>query len=191
MSIPLQLPDVERFRAVIGRRLGLQFEDAKLGWLGDILQRRIESRRLTGDDYLGQIEANAANGELGALAQELTVAETYFFRNIDQFRALQERVLPERLRAQTTRRCLRILSAGCASGEEGYSIAMMLRGLVPDSSWELAIHAIDLNPEMISRAQHAHYTTWSLRETPAAMQERWFRNAGRDLALDAAIRAAV
>ena len=191
MSGSLQIRDAERFRDVVARRLGLQFEDAKLGWLGDVLQRRIESRHLTGDVYLGQIEASAANGEFGALAQELTVAETYFFRNIDQFRALQERVLPERLRARATRRSLRILSAGCASGEEPYSIAMTLHGLLPDLSWKLAIDAIDLNPEMISRARRARYTAWSLRETPAAMQERWFHHEGREQALDNTIRAAV
>jgi chemotaxis protein methyltransferase CheR len=191
MSAPIDSGLVERFRAIVARRLGLQFEDAKLGWLGDVLRRRVESKRQVGELYLAQLESDAAPDELAALAQELTVAETYFFRSIDQFRALQEQVLPERLCAQAARRCLRILSAGCASGEEAYSIAMALHGLLPDPSWKVSIHAVDLNPAMIEKARRARYTAWSLRETPAALRERWFRPDGCEVVVDDAVRAAV
>jgi chemotaxis protein methyltransferase CheR len=182
---------VERFRAIVARRLGLKFEDAKLGWLGDVLRQRVESEHQAGEVYLAQLESDVARDELAALAQALTVAETYFFRSIDQFRALQQQVLPERLRARAARRCLRILSAGCASGEEAYSIAMALHGLLPDPSWKVSIQAVDLNPAMIEKARRARYTAWSLRETPAAMRERWFRPDGAELVLDDAVRAAV
>jgi len=182
---------VERFRAIVARQFGLHFEDAKLGWLGDVLRRRVESQQQVGKLYLAQIESDAAHDELAALAQELTVGETYFFRNIDQFRALQEQVLPERVRAQAARRCLRILSAGCASGEEAYSIAMALHGRLPDPSWEVSIHAVDVNPAMLDKALRARYTAWSMREIPAVLQERWFRPDGRELVLDDAVRAAV
>lgn len=191
MKMPIDADQVERFRTLISRRIGLQFEDAKLGWLGDVLRRRMESLQRADDDYLVQLEVDAAGAEFAALAEDLTVPETYFFRNFDQFRALQEQVLPERLRAQAGRRCLRILSAGCASGEEAYSIAMALHGRLPESAWEVAIHAVDLNPVMIEKARRARYTTWSLRETPAELQERWFRPDGRELVLDDAVRRAV
>ena len=191
MSTPVDSGLVDRFRAIIARRLGLQFDDTRLGWLEDLLRRRIESARQVGELYLAQLEYGAAPHQLAELAQELTVPETYFFRSIDQFRALQEQVLPERLRAQAARRCVRILSAGCASGEEPYSIAMALHGLLPDASWQLSIHAVDVNPAMLEKARRGRYTAWSLRETPAAMRERWFRPIGPKLALDDAIRAAV
>jgi len=182
---------IERFRTIVARRFGLQFEDARLGWLGDVLRQRVESGSLAGELYLAQLESGAARDEFAALAQELTVGETYFFRNIDQFRALQEEVLPERLRARAAGRNLRILSAGCASCEEPYSIAMALHGLLPDASWNLSIHAVDLNRAMIEKARRARYTSWSMRETPSSLQERWFRPDGRELALDDAIRTAV
>jgi chemotaxis protein methyltransferase CheR len=192
MSASIDSGLVERFRAIVACRLGLQFEDQKLGWLGDVLRGRVDaSKHQVGELYLAQLESEAARDELAALAQELTVAETYFFRSIDQFRALQEQVLPERLCAQAARRSLRILSAGCASGEEAYSIAMALHGLLPDPSWKVAIHAVDLNPAMIEKARRARYTAWSLRETPAALRERWFRPEGGELVLDDAVRAAV
>jgi chemotaxis protein methyltransferase CheR len=182
---------VERFRALVARHLGLQFEDAKMGWLADVLRRRMECNGLTAEPYLARLGVRPSRNELGALAQELTVGETYFFRNIDQFHALRECVLPDRLRAPGARRGLRVLSAGCASGEEAYSIAMTLRELLPDPSCELWIRAVDLNPAMIEKALRARYTAWALRETPPAAQQRWFRADGRELVLDDAIRFAV
>src|SRR5579863_3634166 len=118
MIIASEFGEVERFRTLIARRLGLQFEDAKLGFLADVLRRRLGTNGRIGGAYLARLEADASREELGALAQELTVPETYFFRNIDQFHALTEIVLPERLHVQAARKRLRILSAGCASGEE-------------------------------------------------------------------------
>ena len=191
MNAAVEAAHVERFRELVVRHLGLQFEDAKVGWLADVLRRRMECSGAPAESYLARLAAGSPRNELGGLAQELTVGETYFFRNIDQFHALREGVLPERLRAQATRRGLRILSAGCASGEEAYSIAMTLRDALPDLSRELWIRAVDLNPAMIEKALRARYTTWALRETPAAMQQRWFRPDGRELALDDAIRFAV
>jgi chemotaxis protein methyltransferase CheR len=191
MRPSVELPLVERFRLLIARRLGLQFEDAKRAWLADLLVRHAESAPCDIPTYLARLECGAARDEIGALAQELTVSETYFFRNIEQFHALRECVATDRLRARAATRCLRILSAGCASGEEAYSIAMTLRDMLPDPSWELVIHAIDLNPAMIRKAQCARYSSWALRETPIDMQQRWFRRDGSNLVLDDTIRAAV
>jgi len=191
MTVLTRTDQVERFRGLIARRLGLQFEDARLGWLGDVLRRQVERTRQADDGYLDWLELEARGTELGALAEELTVPETYFFRNIEQFRALQEQVLPDRLRARAGQRCLRILSAGCASGEEAYSIAMALHGRLPNPAWTLSIQAVDLNPAMLDKARRARYTPWSLRETPAALQDRWFRAEGRELVVDESIRSAV
>ncbi|KQW02894.1 protein-glutamate O-methyltransferase CheR [Rhizobacter sp. Root1221] len=191
MKTAVSATQVERFRALVARYLGLKFEDSKTGLLAEVLQRRMEWNALPAEPYLARLEARQLRGEFGALAQELTVGETYFFRNIDQLHAVRDGVLPERARAQATRRCLRILSAGCASGEEAYSIAMTLRDVLPDPSWQLWIRAVDLNPAMIAKALQARYAGWALRETSPAMQQRWFRQKGRDLVLDDAIRAAV
>lgn len=187
----VESPLVERFRACIAGRLGLQFDDAKKSCLADLLARRAEWAGCDVRTYLVRLECSADRDEVGALAQELTVAETYFFRNIEQFHALREFVAPDRLRACAPTRCLRILSAGCASGEEAYSIAMALRDMLPDPSSELVIHAVDLNPVVIQKARRARYSGWVLRETPIDMQQRWFRRDGNELVLDDTIRAAV
>jgi chemotaxis protein methyltransferase CheR len=191
VNAPAAPGQLERFRALVANRLGLQFEDARMAWLADVLRRRMDVNGQPAEAYLARLQGDAPRSELAALAQELTVAETYFFRNIDQFHALREHVLPQRWHERGARRCLRILSAGCASGEEAYSIAMTLRELSSDAARNASIRAVDLNPAVLDKARRARYTAWALRETPPAQQQRWFRQDGRDLVLDDAIRGAV
>ena len=189
MNGPVSAGEVERFRSAVARRLGLQFEDGKLGFLAEVLRRRLD--RSVAAEYLAGLEDNPSSEEIGALARELTVGETYFFRNNEQFRALAEVVLPERMRADRRPRVLRLLSAGCASGEEAYSLAIVARETVHDPSWETQVRAVDLNPASLQKAEQARYSAWALRETPADVRQRWFRMEGRDATPVEAARAAV
>src|SRR5690606_3716214 len=116
--------DTTRFRDLLAHRLGLSFEDAKLEWLSELLHERLRTLRQDPAVYLSRLEAESMPGEIGTLAEALTVPETYFFRNREQFAALSDVALPDRLAARAGVRQLRILSAGCASGEETYSLAM-------------------------------------------------------------------
>jgi len=190
MSTVVLADDAERFRAIVARRLGLQFEDGKLDFLAEVLGRRIEALHRDSRTYLAGLDDAPTSEELAMLARELTVGETYFFRNNDQFRAFAEVCLPERLRARTDQRCLRLLSAGCASGEEAYTLAILAKEQVP-AAWEVSILGIDVNPAVIDKALRAHYSAWALRETSHEAQQRWFRFEGRDAVLDDAIRTAV
>ncbi|MCC6998988.1 MAG: protein-glutamate O-methyltransferase CheR [Deltaproteobacteria bacterium] len=182
---------VGRFRAALAARIGLDFEDAKLGFLAEVLRRRLGERGVGVTRYCESLEREASPAELGALADELTVGETYFFRNHDQFRALTEVCLPARISDQAHRRRLRVLSAGCASGEEAYSLAIALREFDLDGSWDVAVHAIDASPAALRRAERARYSSWSLRETTAEQRRRWFTSDGNEAALDPAVRAGV
>lgn len=182
--------DIDRFRYAIVRKLGLHFDDAKLDFLGDVLRRRLGAVRQPADAYLAALESSYAGAEIGALAQELTVPETYFFRHTEQYRALAEVALPERMRVEGASKRLRILSAGCASGEEAYSLAILVREAV-DPSWDVSILAVDLNPAMLAKARSGRYSAWSLRETPPDICRRWFTRDGRDFMLDASVRDAV
>jgi chemotaxis protein methyltransferase CheR len=191
MSSQATSQDVLRFRAAITHRIGLQFDDARLGFLGEVLQRRLDKLGQSSEDYLRGLEREPLNGETTALARELTVGETYFFRNIEQFRALAEVALLERMSSAQGTRTLRLLSAACASGEEAYSMAIVARETITDPSWQVMIRAVDLNPAALEKSQRARYTPWALRETPMETQSRWFRPDGRDLVLDETIRSAV
>jgi len=184
--------DIERFRSLLARRFGLHFEDSRLSQVAEALVARLEAVREPPALYLARLEAaEVLSEEIRALAGELTVPETYFFRNIDQFQACLELALPDRIRAQSPRRRLRILSAGCASGEEAYTLAILAWNLPALAGWDVSIRGVDLSVTMLERAKRARYSAWSLRETPAEVQARCFRVDGREYVLDDAIRALV
>jgi chemotaxis protein methyltransferase CheR len=185
----LATPEIERFRELIARRFGLQFEDSKRGFLGEVLARRRAALKLDGGAYLRRLETQPAADELAALARELVVTETYFFRNRDQFRALVELVLPERMAAHAGP--LRFLSAGCATGEEAYSLAIAIREAIADPGRQFSVRAVDVNPAALKLAARARYSEWAFRETPPELRARWFRAEGREFALIEAAREPV
>jgi chemotaxis protein methyltransferase CheR len=185
------LDEVERFRALVARRLGLHFEEGRVALVAEVLARRAEAGHETRQRYLDRLEADASSAEARALAEELTVGETYFFRNAEQFHALARQAIPERLAARATTRKIRLLSAGCASGEEAYSLAILMKELAVPSSWDVSIVGVDINASALERAAAARYSTWSLRETAADRRSRWFRAHAREYLLDPAIQQAV
>lgn len=193
MTRALDPIDAERFRDLIARRLGLSFEDSKLGQLSELLGRRLDSMGMTSGAYMDEVDgAEAGRGELRALAEEMTVTETYFFRNREQFNAFEDVVLRGRSATISGQSPLRVLSAGCASGEEPYSLAIALREhSVGASGLGASVRGLDVNPAALERARRARFSPWSLRETPAEMQARWFRCSGREYVLDDGIRAMV
>ncbi|HEX2605434.1 MAG TPA: protein-glutamate O-methyltransferase CheR [Oxalicibacterium sp.] len=183
--------EVDRFRDIIERRLGLYFDEGKRDFLAGLLHARLEKRAQSCDVYLRTVEETSSYAEWRALGQLLTVPETYFFRHFEQFRAFTDVVLPERLAARTASGQLAILSLGCASGEEAYSLAVMVREANVSASWNIEITAADINAAMLEKAAAGRYTEWALRETPAELRRKWFQRQGREYVLDTSIRQAV
>jgi chemotaxis protein methyltransferase CheR len=185
--------EIECFRGLVAERLGLHFEDGKLDFLADVLRQRMEATRCEHfSSYHDRIKPSASKSEeMRAVAEQLTVCETYFFRYLDHFRAFTETVVPDRIRAREHSRQLRILSAGCASGEEAYSVAMLIRDRPDLASWDTTIRGIDVNKSMLEKALQGRYTIWSLRETPPDLRTKFFRVDGRDFLLDGGVKLAV
>lgn len=185
---------IDRFRDIVAEKFGLHFDDTKQDFLGEILLRRI-GQAGSGDafSYFQSLMLGApSRAEIAALAEELTVGETYFFRHPDQFRAFTEVALQPRLQAPGMSPRLRILSAGCASGEEAYSLAILVRQYVPDvSRWNARVIGIDVNSAALAKAAKARYTVWSLRGVPDEIRQRYFRVADKDFVLDDSVRALV
>lgn len=193
MAPGIDSQQVGLFRAAIARRFGLNFDLSKDAFLGEVLRRRSEHCSLSPTEYLQQLTAEATPKDLRSLCEELTVSETYFFRNADQLRAFSELVVPERMRSRVNGVPLRVLSAGCASGEEPYSLAILLRegGYCALESSDTQVLGVDINPQMIRKARVGRYTPWALRETSDQLKAKWFVADGRDLLVHVAIRASV
>ena len=197
MTAPSGPEGLDRFRAAVAAHLGLHFEEARTRELGEVFERLCATTEGGAAAYLARLEGTRPpRKDLQTLARQLTVGETYFFRNPEQLRAFAEVVLPER-RARASSgsppqvRQVRILSAGCASGEEAYSLAVIASEQLGGADDGVAITAVDVNPGALERAAAGHYSAWALRETPDDVRQRWFTKAGRDYVVAPSIRAAV
>ena len=182
---------------LVARRLGLDFPEARRADLERGLLRASRTSVAGGPetylDWLATLPDQ--DPEWGRLAGQLTVGETYFFRDQACFGALEQEVLPPliRLRREEGLLRLRLWSAGCATGEEPYSLAILLDRLLPDrSEWALTILATDVNPASLEAARRGCYREWSLRDTPEWIRDRYFRKRGPEtFELDPAIRQMV
>ncbi len=114
------------------------------------------------------------------MAGYLTIGETYFLREFRSLEILTEDIIPGIIRERRgTEQRLRIWSAGCSTGEESYSIAILLhrmRDALRD--WDISILATDINPLAIRKASGGVYTEWSFRNTPSWLKENYFKKSG-------------
>ncbi|MDZ4255339.1 MAG: CheR family methyltransferase [Sulfuritalea sp.] len=118
--------------------------------------------------------------------------ETYFFRDQGQSDLLRLRLLPELIERRRDARTLRLWSAGCASGEEAYSLAMLVDMLLPQrDGWDIFILGSDINPAALAKARAGRYGPWSFRMTPATLQQGYFRRTGDEWELGEHIRRMV
>ncbi len=183
--------DLKLLGDLIQERFGLTFDGVRQEILASRIQPRMRELRLESPrayyEYLRFHPQRDA--EFDRLPALVTNNETYFFRETRQFEILIDHVFPER-RAVAPSRPLRLLSAGCSSGEEPYSLAIALHnaGLpLAGKSWE--IDACDLNPERIARARQAVYDETSLRACDPETRRRYFTAEDRRFRLKDRYRA--
>lgn len=192
MKNGLEQADLTAFGAIVEARFGLQVDDRHADQLAEVLGDRLAA---SGFKQAGPYLARLSEGwerEFAALAGALTIPETYFFRQAEQFEALMATALPDRVAARAGDRRLEILSAGCATGEEAYTMAILLQEHRRDLiDWDVRLSGVDLNPAVIEKAKEGVYSSWSLRSTPEAIRSRYFRPEDKRFALDPAIKAMV
>ena len=127
----------------------------------------------------------------------LSITESYFFRDQGQFLLLKHRLLPEliqRKRAigRSQARTLRIWSAGCSTGEEAYSLAILIKELIPpDEDWKISIIGTDINQVAVEQARQGIYSNWSFRLVSPEVQKTYFQPHRRGWEIDPTIRQMV
>ena len=140
------------------------------------------------------LSARLSSADLRTLATHLTIGETYFFRERPSFNAIANEVMPvliHRRRAGIKR--LRLWSAACSTGEEAYSLAILVQQILPDwQEWNVSILATDINPMFLRKAEAGIYGEWSFRESGPDFRQRYFTPAGeRRYRIRADVRALV
>ncbi|MCK9220185.1 MAG: hypothetical protein M0P47_09075 [Bacteroidales bacterium] len=155
-----------------------KFRDLKRGLLSTARELGIDENPADIEKWLKT--STWSKKELDILTTHLTVGETYFFREKALLEVFQKQILAEFIRERIQKnQTLRIWSAGCCSGEEPYSLAILLRESLPDiKNWKVTILATDINQVFLTKAKSGIYTSWSFRETPPSIKNRYFTPNG-------------
>ncbi len=181
--------DLQPFKELVARRCGLMFDGQAEANLAAALAKRMDSCgvALPAAYYAGLIASDDEFREFVAL---LTVNETYFFREPSQLALLTDCLVPRLLSRRTSPKPVRILSAGCSTGEEPYSIAIALKEKFGESTSRLfSIVGADIDHRALARAEHAEYGEFSFRALSPERRERYFSGCGPGrYSLDDAIR---
>ena len=166
---------------LLGEHLGLRFTPDRRELERALVRAATDAGFERPDSYVDHIlERGMDEGRIRSLAWHLTVGETYFFRGDAAFALLERDILPGIIAARRRgSRQLRIWSAGCASGEEPYSLAIVLCRLLPDiDDWRITILGTDLNTRALAKAERGDYGEWSFRDVQPSVREQYFTRAG-------------
>jgi len=199
-QIPEQDPGalfLGRIRDLIYKVAGIFHADNRFSLLQDRCARRIGALKLSSlSEYYERLTLHSdRDSELHQLLNEITIGETCFFRNQPQLDAFRQIVLPEvvKNRSRLGFRQLKIWSAGCSTGEEPYTLAMILmeesQGLL--NGWTYNIIATDLNDRSVAAAKQATYSDYALRNTPGWIRDKYFRQEGSRFRVHEKVAAAV
>ena len=190
----LKQADYDRFRDLVRVKSGIEIPDARRPELERAVWQCIGEQGLPDCESLYRVLTGAEGGHmrLEALIAKLTIGETYFFRNRPQFDALEKHILPALIARRQATRTLRLWSAGCASGEEPYSLAILVKRLLPDlANWNILILATDINRDGLERGRRGVYGNWSFRDGAAALQPTYFSLHERQFEIEAPLRRLV
>lgn len=174
-------PVYEALARLLEARTGLIFIPSRLTDLESGTRRAMARSRISDlGEFLRLLEGDRI--PLDDLIAEITVGETYFFRDPAQFDFIRRDVLPEINRLRGLSHTLRAWSAGCSSGEEAYSLAILLEeeGMAEGAR----IMATDLSRVALAKAREGAYGSWSFRAAGQAFTDRYFHPAGERWAID-------
>lgn len=201
---------LERFIELISANTGLHVREQDKQSLANKISMRLKLLRLSRpEEYYQVLAGNIPESdslkqkrekEWRELTRLLTTGESYFFRDKGQINLLSSRILPEIIAAKNhqtntqknQKRRLRIWSAGCSTGEEPYSLAILLHEILPDwEDWEILILGTDINQKAIEQAQEGIYSSWSFRLVENHLQMRYFHQQQTEWKIDEKIRKMV
>jgi chemotaxis protein methyltransferase CheR len=185
----------KRLRDVVYERSGIHFPDNKKYILESRLGHRLAELEM--DDF-DQYHAFLTMGpyqveEFQEMFNRITINETSFFRNEPQLAVFEKQILPELLEARKATKRLRIWSAACSSGEEPFTLAIMLhRSLgLRLADWRIEILGTDISEKALKVGQSGKYSAYAVRSTPDLIKTKYFKPDGPHFQLDEQVRSMV
>ncbi len=184
-SVPaIKNGEYEEFRSLIKDKLGIHLSPEKKGLLSGRLQKRLRELKMNSfREYYLRVTADVTGSELGLLADQITTNHTFFMREREHFHFFSHRVLPEvtaRIRTEKSSD-LRVWCAAAATGEEPYTLAMLIREFLEGEAgtWNAGLLATDLSERALEVARQGRYGEERVAELPQNLIQKYFkRNPG-------------
>ncbi len=166
----------DELRALIYDHTGIYFRDNKRYLLESQVGRRLKALQLGSyEEYVHLVQNGQRRTELPALVNAVTINETFFFRHPKQYRAIADTLIPE-LITEHGRKHVRIWSAACSTGDEPYTLALLIHDQVKGRfpGVQFSIVGSDINTEVLETARTGRYGDYAVRNIPAAYLRRYF-----------------
>jgi len=191
MKIPLPDATFKNIRDYIYEKSGIYISDTKKYLIENRLSKILQEKNLKSfEEYFKLIKFNTNGNELTRLFDAVTTNETYFFRESHQLTTLIDDVLPGIRNNKNNGKQIKVWSAACSTGEEPYTISMMLmeKSLIPGT---FEIHASDISEGVLKSAKRAVYNSYSVRNIPETYIKKYFKSVGQDFNLNAKVKGSV
>ena len=192
----------EQLRQLIANHIGFRIRPQDTRYLSQKVSARIESLNLSNlEEYYNLLHRSAreqcpknsekslGKKEWKILTNAITNGESFFFRDRGQFELLNNTILPEIIAKKRQAKqqgkipylSLKVWSAGCSTGEEVYSLAMLISELIPDpAQWQIVIIGTDINQDFLKLAREGVYKQWSFRLTNPLLKTKYFIANGKN-----------
>ena len=171
--------DLNRLREFIFKETGIFYESKKDSYIAArVRQRMIETGCDTFHKYFHKLVFESRDGEVQNFIEELTVNETYFFRDFPQLKGFAEQVLPPYLDRKRINGdyALKVWSAACSTGEEPYTLSIILQEMIEDFElWDLRIDATDIDRRVLRQARLGLYGERAMKDTPIPYRAKYFQ----------------
>jgi chemotaxis protein methyltransferase CheR len=182
----------QRFVNLIYKKTGIWFETTKRYFVDKRLDERIAELGLADyREYYQLLKFSTEQAEMQQLINRLTINETYFFRDFPQLQGFAEDVLLQIVKAKIEAgdKRIRLWSAGCSTGEEPYTLAIILLEMLPDpDQWTIEIMASDINTRVLDAARKGFYNSRSVKDVPLEYLERYFTQRFETYILNKSVR---
>ncbi|MBE9125620.1 MULTISPECIES: CheR family methyltransferase [unclassified Coleofasciculus] len=169
----------QAFIQLIAKQTGIKIRERDRDALSENIFLRMKALQVAfPEDYYQLLNSKTLDSqqEWQKLVVLLTNLESYFFRDKEQFYLLQSKILPDIIERKQANKTIRICSAGCSTGEEPYSLAILLKEILPNlEQWNLLVLGLDINKEALQKAKIGTYRAWSFRNVDKLIKQRYFQ----------------
>ncbi len=193
-SITINDEVFKQLRDFIYEKTGIYVPDNKKYFLENRLSRILKEKNLRNfEDYLYFLKYSANRNDIARLFDAVTTNETFFFREPQQFEVFSNNLIPQIIKEnnQMGRRDIKIWSAACSTGEEAYTIAMILLDKPELVSFRKEIYASDISESVLMSARKAMYGSYSVRNVPPQYMAKYFKDSGGIYVLSETVKSMV